>query len=394
MPNWELLPIVIAAIAIGHWLGRRANNSRSDGAFNQDQYIRGLNLLLDEQPDEAIDTFIDALDVNARTLETHLALGNLVRRRGEVARAIKIHQNLLGRPGLNPEQLQQVQLELARDYIRSGLLDRAESLLQELVPAATPEIRLTALRHLIEIYRDEKEWAKAIDCVQQLAGRRFGRMDEQWLPVQAQFYCELAQQVLASGELLQARRYARAALDADKNCVRANLIRADIDTRQGQYREALAALTAIPQQDAELIPEMLPALVQVYEQMDQLPELTHYLQALYSQYPGASLLILLARRIGLEQGLTAALTLLEAEVARRPSVRVMEYWLALRPDAQSGPAAVAGLESVHSLLARIHQTRPSHRCNRCGFSGQQLHWLCPGCKTWGSVKPIKGAEGE
>ena len=146
MDNWLLYVLILAAIAIGWWLGRR---ERKHQAANEHQklsrnYFQGLNYLLNEQPDRAISTFIQALEVNSDTIETHLALGSLLRRRGEVDKAVSVHQNLLARPQLNRETSHYVQLELARDYLLAGLLDRAEKLLLDLIE----ENELVGMTHM------------------------------------------------------------------------------------------------------------------------------------------------------------------------------------------------------------------------------------------------------
>lgn len=431
MLEGELLLLVLTSIAAGFGLGYWRSGARQDADAGREHYVRGLNFLINEQPDQAIDAFIDGLDVNVHTLETHLALGNQVRRRGEVDRAIKIHQNLLARPGLPRAQLQQVQLELARDYIKSGLLDRAENLLMELVPQAEPSIRATSLRHLIEIFQDEKEWDKAISCVLQLAGRRFGRVDEGWRSVLAHYHCENAEVALAQGEYLAARRHLQRSLAVDRGAVRANLILAEIEYRQAQYCQVLTILRQIIVQDPDFIPEMLPLYRKACLALGQMGDFTQFLQELYRQYPLASIVIALSERLVEEQGLEAALELLGSEMRRRPSLVIAEAWLGWRqiqecgsrsvdvinPRIESPKRGISKIESpkienhkvdgpgvdspglnnivpLYSLLGKLHQARPSHRCCRCGFSGQQLHWLCPGCKSWGAIKPVKGVEGE
>jgi hypothetical protein len=168
MIEYLLLLLLPVAVYFGWWLAR-AIERRSSGKRKRlfsDQYFQGLNYLLNEQPDKAIQVFLELAEVNQETVETHMALGNLFRRRGEVDRAIRFHQNIIAKHGLQPEQRTQALLELGEDYMRAGLLDRAERLFSELIEtdAHTP----SALRSLLDIYQQEKDWDKALEQAQRL----------------------------------------------------------------------------------------------------------------------------------------------------------------------------------------------------------------------------------
>ncbi len=390
-----LLVIIFLAIAIGYWLGRRAvtKHDIDEPSQLEPHYIKGLNYLLNEQPDAAIDTFIDALEVNSETLETHLALGNLLRKRGEVGRAIKIHQNLLARPGLPDYHAQQVQLELARDYIKSGLLDRAETLLQEMVPVAASDIRSACLRHLIEIYRDEKEWLRAIEAVNQLAGRRFGRLPDEWRVAQGHFYCEVAELAITRGDHLAARRHLRAAINVDKSSVRASLLLGELEFNLGSYRDAIKALKQVSLQDPDYIPQAIPLLVKSYTQQGRQDYLKRYLEELQQNYSGTSVALALADVLAAQEGGASASGYMASRLNTRPSLAGLGHLLKYKAKEERG-AASESLQLTLSLLNKLNQAKPGYRCTRCGFSGHQLHWLCPTCKSWGTVRVIKGVEGE
>ncbi|MCW8194233.1 lipopolysaccharide assembly protein LapB [Proteobacteria bacterium 005FR1] len=399
MSDILLLLLLLVAIAIGYFLGRF--NTRKKGedyiarAFDK-SYFKGLNQLLNEQPDAAIDTFIGALEVNSETLETHLALGNLLRRQGEVDRAIRIHQNLLARPGLPSFQQHHAQLELARDYVKAGLLDRAERLFQELVEQS-PELRDTCLEGLVEIYRDEKEWEKAIAAVDQLVGRRFGpglgKVPSKWRCAQAHFSCELAEQALAQNDYLTARRYLKAALGYDKTLVRASLLWGQMEHQLGNSREALKILKKIPQQDPDYVGEALRLFVQCHEQLGDFQGLQRFLQQLQDEYPSSSIILELTERIRQEQGDLAAAAYIGNQLKLHPSVRgvsrLLDFYLSY-----SKEKAQDNLRLLKELIDQIIATKPTYRCGHCGFTGNQLHWLCPSCKSWSTVKAIRGVEGE
>ena len=189
---WLLLPLAAASGWLAARRGVRGTKAQLMPELSSD-YFQGLNYLLNEQPDKAIEVFVRMLEVNSDTVETHLALGNLFRRRGEVDRAIHIHQNLIARPTLKPEQRTQALMELGQDYMRAGLLDRAESLFEELVQVDAHTA--AALQQLLVIYQQEKDWDRAIQTARRLgvvSGRNMA-------PVIAQYYCELAARIVGQG---------------------------------------------------------------------------------------------------------------------------------------------------------------------------------------------------
>ena len=191
---WLLLPLAAASGWLAGWYGKRRRESVAAADDLRSNYFKGINYLLNEQPDKAIEAFIKVLEVDSETVETHLALGNLYRRRGEVDRAIRIHQNLIARPNLESEQRSEALLELGHDYLSAGLLDRAENLLQELADGG--DYRVQALRQLIDIYEQEKDWSKAIACghlLEKVTGNHLS-------PVIAHYQCELAERLRESGE--------------------------------------------------------------------------------------------------------------------------------------------------------------------------------------------------
>ncbi|WP_226664796.1 lipopolysaccharide assembly protein LapB [Microbulbifer aggregans] len=396
MSDLTFFIFIFAAIAIGWYLGRKsgkkksARNDRSQALAQS--YAQGLNYLLSERQDDAIEKFIDALEVSSATFETHLALGNQLRKRGEHDQAIRVHQNLLARPSLNRISQQKAQLELARDYIAAGWLDRAERLLQELVETSS-ELRSTSLEYLVEVYRDESEWAKAIHAVNLLHGRRFKRLSPEWAPVQAHFCCELAEEAINSKDYLSARKHIDAALNYDRHSVRANLLLGRLEYILGKPRDAIRVLERVPKQNPDYIPEMLELLITCYEAIGDDKGLSVYLEALLKEHPSNSVLIALTGRIQKQQDEAAAAAFMGRQLAMRPSLRGLGYFLNLHTDSVQGRAK-ENLFLLKSLVDQLIASRPHYRCSNCGFSGNQLHWLCPSCKHWGSVRSVKGVEGE
>lgn len=383
---WLLLPV---AAASGWLAARRASASGSKGiatSFNTD-YFKGLNYLLNEQPDKAIEVFVRMVEVDSDTVETHLALGNLFRRRGEVDRAIRIHQNLIARPSLSHEYRAQALYELGEDYMKAGLFDRAESLFQELVVHEL--YRKGALRHLLDIYQQEQDWEKAIETSRRLenAGRK--KLDR----VIAQYYCEMAENALLAGNEMQATQMIRQAHNQDRNCVRASLLQGKLLLLNQDYKEAIKAFKRVAEQDVEYFPEVIEALTECYDHLRDRDGLMSYFREILSRYDGISLVLTLAEFIQQREGDQAAMEFLAEHLKKRPSVRGLKWLVELNLDKCEGRAR-ENLQLLNDLSSNLLQGKPVYECNICSFSGKSMHWQCPGCKAWNSVKPVKGIDGE
>tara|TARA_B110000444_G_C18787369_1_gene570620 strand:- start:313 stop:1512 length:1200 start_codon:yes stop_codon:yes gene_type:complete len=399
MGDIVLFILLFVAIAAGWMLGRRGLSSTSkveDATALPSQYYKGLNYLLDGRPDGAIDEFIDSLEVNAETLDTHIALGNLLRRNGEVDRAIRIHENLLSRPSLPSRHLHHAHLELARDYISAGLLDRAESLLQDLV-VESAEQKITSLKHLLEIYQDEKDWEKAIEIAKGLLPRKslVSSEDEsrQVLVALSHYLCETAETYISANDTQQARSALKEALEYDKKCVRASLLLAEIEARCNNFKLAIKALKRVRFQDSEYIPETVELLHKCYLELGDRGGLHSYLRDCMDFYPSVTLLIVMANDIRQNEGDESAAAFIGKQLKTRPSLRGLSQLIELHV-ANAVGVARENLELLRQLVDQLILHKPSYRCNHCGFSGRQLHWLCPGCKQWGAIKTIRGAEGD
>ncbi|ARN72906.1 lipopolysaccharide assembly protein LapB [Oceanicoccus sagamiensis] len=393
---WQLL-LVFTAIAIGWWLGRRGRLVSADEGALHHQYYKGLNFLINDQPDGALDAFIEALEVNSETLETHIAVGNLMRRKGEVERAIRIHQNLLARPSLPRVHLHQAHLELARDFISAGLLDRAERLLHDLIKEA-PELKETAMRHLLEIYKDEKEWQQAIDVAEQLLPKRSllkaaAPVDKTITAALSHYCCELAELSLVKNDYHSARAQLKKALSHDRNCVRASLLIADIEFRTGHYAKAIKSLRKVRDQDPVFIPETIELLRSSFEHLGDDEGFYRYMMESLDIYPSASVLLHLVDDITAKKGVVAAAGFLGQELKKRPSLRGLAKLVEFHIANSSGQSKES-LGILQLLIEQLMQSKPQYQCHHCGFSGKRLHWMCPGCKQWGQVKAIRGAEGD
>ncbi len=383
---WLLLPL--AAVS-GWWIGKRTmqfGSNRKTGLMHP-EYFKGLNFVLNEQPDKAIEVFIRMLEVDSETVETHLALGNLFRRRGEVDRAIRIHQNLIARPTLNKEQRAQALLELGMDYMRLGLLDRAEGLFLELVES---ELYLRqAYTELLDIYQQEKDWEKAISIARKLELVSNKPLD----PIIAQFYCERADQAMVEGNSKAVKEQIRRAFSFDPNCVRASLIEAKMYQQLGKDKLAIRSYKKIESQDSDYLTEILQPLFQCYRKLDRVDEFIEYLRMLVNIYGGISALLLLTELIAEREGENAAIHFISEELKSRPTVkgvdRLIEYAL-LKAEGETHEH----LRTIKDLTGQLIEDRTMYKCQNCGFDAKLLHWQCPSCKNWATVKPVFGVVGE
>jgi lipopolysaccharide assembly protein B len=383
---WFLLPV---AAGSGWWLAHRHYERslirRPHGMHPE--YLKGLNYVLNEQPDKAIEVFIRLLEVDSETVETHLALGNLFRRRGEVDRAIRIHQNLIARPTLNRDQRALALLELGLDYMRSGLLDRAESLFKELIDIGVYPAQ--AFRELLEIYQQEKDWDNCINTARRLESAS----GESQADVIAQFYCEKADELRGQGQFKSAAESVRRALGIAPDCVRASLIEAELAIANGKLRHAVRAYRRIEKQDPEYLPEVVAPLLDCYRQLDRIDEGIAWLRKMVDRHGGITAILTLTDLIAQYDGEDAAAEFITSELRKRPSVRglerLLEYTLA-----HAGGQTRESLITIRELTGKLLEDRPVYQCTHCGFVGKSLHWLCPGCKHWNTVKPIYGVEGE
>jgi lipopolysaccharide biosynthesis regulator YciM len=384
--------LALALIPAAAWTGwilaknRVGRQERKRNRTFSHRYFQGLNYLLDEQPDKAIAVFIEMAEVTADTVETHLALGNLFRRRGEVERAIRVHQNIIAKPGLEEGQKTRALLELGEDYMRAGLFDRAESLFVELTERETHAP--SALRHLLDIYQQEKDWEKALQQAQKLELVT----DEKMGVVMAQFCCEMAAADLQADNPAAARKHLRQARRYNPESIRARFILAQIATRQEMYSEALDVYEEIAGMDMEYIHELLPDYLSCAKQAGEFPRALERMAAWIEVYDGVSLLLAQTAVIRENQGLGAATHYLADALTRRPSVRGLDRLIELK--LEGGPETESGDEILRAVAQKLLLRQPSYRCTNCGYAGHSKHWQCPSCKHWSTTRIIRGVLGE
>ncbi|GAA5646701.1 MULTISPECIES: lipopolysaccharide assembly protein LapB [Vibrio] len=382
-----LLPI---AAAYGWYMGNRSAQQDKQKQSNQisRQYVTGLNLLLSDQSDKAVDHFIELLQVDNETIDTHLALGNLFRSRGEVDRAIRIHQNLISRSGLTVDQKNIALQQLAKDYMVSGFLDRAEKIFEQLVDE--PDHREAALHQLVAIYQQTREWTKAIHYAHLLV--KMGR--KRMRSTIAHFWCELAMIEKADGNNAKAIQNFKRALTEDPKCVRASIALGKLYLENEDYQKTIDYMEQVIDQDIDFIGEVLPTLAECYHHIGQEDGLVEFLRQCIANKAGVSAELMLAQLVAQHDGVGAAQELLTRQLVKNPTMkgfyRLMDYHLA---EAEEGRAKES-LSTLQKLVGEQLKVKPHYRCRKCGFSTHSMYWHCPSCKGWGSIKPIRGLDGE
>ncbi|WP_329743245.1 lipopolysaccharide assembly protein LapB [Dyella sp. A6] len=385
-----LLALLIPVAFVSGWLTSRRAGARRSGARVSElssDYFRGLNYLLNEEQDKAIEVFLRLAEYNRDTVETHLALGNLFRRRGEVDRAIRLHQYLVSRPGLTEAMKTVALLELGEDYMRAGLLDRAETLFADLVAmnAHAP----SALRHLIAIYQHERDWHKAIEHARRLEAMT----GEDESTIIAQFYCELADQSRQHGARAEARDYLRQAFDCQVDCVRAFMLEGRLYAEEGRHAEAVDAYEQAVNADIAFVPEILPPLLDAYARSGQMERAEHFLSDILARYHGISPVLALTRLYQQRDGEKPAIEFLTSQLRQRPSVRGLMALIDATMDKIQGEARENFL-ILRDLTRKLLEGQAMYRCSRCGFGAKAHHWQCPSCKSWSTIRPIHGVANE
>jgi len=347
-------------------------------------YFKGLNHLLNDQPDKAIDSFIEIVKLDPESADMHFALGNLFRRRGETERAIRVHQNLLARPDLPLEQKAHAQYELGIDYLKAGLLDRAEETFNLLVE--TP-YAVQARKSLLEIYQREKEWARAIEAAAGLQESGAGSRQKEI----AQFYCELAQDALVHTAPSNALALLDQALVADRNSVRATILRGDALLAHGDVEAALATWRRVEQQSVPHVALVAQRLMDGYRKVGRPQEGVKLLRAYLAEASSIDLIEVVFKAVIELDGVEAAKGLVVDELRRNPTLLGLDKLLeAHLMDARA--EVWEELSMVKGLVQRYTQKLARYQCSHCGFKARQFYWHCPGCNRWETYPPRRTEE--
>lgn len=379
------------AVAYGWVMGRNSlrKAQRKQSSILSKHYYKGLNFLLSDEPDKAVDTLMKMISVNNDTVETHIAMGNFFRHRGELDRAIRVHQNLISRDEISSRQEALALVELGTDYLMAGFLERAEGVFLQLLEQ-TQHFDL-AQQKLFNIYQITKEWNKAIDLAS--ASIQITPNDKHLYVLLSHFYCEQAKLLLEDENVDEARSFLKKAIVIDGSQVRAWLDLGRLALESENYKEAFNYLSEIPKRDLDWLSEAVPLLEEWAAKCDGWEELDKLLEPYWQKC--ASSYIAKVNIIAKRGENNLAIDTLNTQLQKHPTMRGFKTLLSLyQEDFKESEQAQRSIEHLKSLLDKQIGQRPKYRCHSCGFSGRQLHWLCPSCKTWSSNKPIKGLDGE
>jgi len=343
-------------------------------------YLRGLNLVLSRRTDEALELFVQMAKVDDDTLETHFALGHLFRRRGEMERAIRVHENLLARPNLNEAQRHQALFSLAEDYLGAGLFDRAEQLFGQLRDSTT--LAEAALEKLVSIYEREQEWQKAIEALRKLEILRGSKSSQV-----AHYYCELAEIARAAGDRALAREHLRNTVRSESGALRGTMIRATLAREDQDYAQAIPLYEQVIAADRHFTSEVLPPLLECYRAADRLAEFDAYVENLIAKEPAAYRDLAYGAIIGDLRGSKALVGAVERFVFEHPVLANLVNAAELR--ALPAGERAAAIQRIAGSLRSIAMASARYRCSNCGYSTQRFIWHCPSCKLWETVRPIQ-----
>jgi lipopolysaccharide biosynthesis regulator YciM len=368
------------------WLAARVDIKQllTESRALPSSYFKGLNFLINQQPDKAIEAFIEVVKVDPQTVELHFALGSLFRRRGEVERAIRMHQNLVDRGDLAHEQRLTALFELAQDYFKAGLLDRAEELFLKLKDTQYAQ---QAKRFLLEIYEQEKDWSKAIEIAARM-DRADGHSTQREI---AHFYCELAQAEIVHGRGESARRHLESALAANRKSVRAYVLLGDLALAEGSAEEAIEAWKRVEATNPAYLPLVAESLLGAYKQAGRVEEGLALLRGYLSAYPSLDLVNAVFQAVLDREGPAAAHELMRAELRRTPTLLGLDKLLEVQM--LEAPAdRRRDLEMIRNLVHQHTRSLALYKCDSCGFKARQFYWHCPACHGWETYPPRRSEE--
>ena len=384
--SWLLLLPVMFGIG---WLASRWDlrlENRMDERERMRQQrstFKGLSLLLNEQPDQAIETLVKIAQLDPETIELHFALGNLFRRRGETERAIRVHQHLANRDDLKPRDRDHAAYELGRDFLRAGLLDRAEASLNRV---GEGKFAAPAKESLLEMYQIERDWTKAIIAASELAGLQ-GKSHHTEI---AQFHCELGQEALHRKDLPQVEQSVQSALQAVPNHARALILQGDYLMAMDRPAKAIEAWSVIAKTHPAYMHLLADRWMVAHAALDKADVGLSALCELLKTQASGELLDIVQKHMTRIRGAQAAEVMLVEVMQHSPSLsalsKLAETRLALA-ESNGTPERVSDLQATLSLLKQRTTSLARYTCGNCGFRARRFYWQCPGCNHWEAYSP-------
>lgn len=367
---------------MGRWMRPAKHSGEQGGQLVNwsESYAKGLNYLLTDDSDKAIRTFTELVQIDRDTIEIHITLGNLFRSKGEVDRAIKIHQNLLARPNLTRHQRNMAIAELANDYLKAGLHDRAEKLYREMTQLKVDD--LMAYQRLLDLYIAEKSWYQACECAQVL----YDRGEPDAAVILSQCHCEIAQTALNSGNKKLARLNLNKALQIDHSCVRAGLLLIELHLNTGDYTAARKLLQRLIKHNPEYMVLYIAPARSIYRHGKESKVYQNFLQHQYDINPSNRLAIALLEHYTSNHQVDKAREFLEKILKRSPSFDAFDFALRFL---KSEPDQLAETwESLSDFLKNMQRKKIEYICSNCGYGSHSIQWNCPSCNRWSTMKAV------
>lgn len=387
-----LLPV---AAFYGWYMGVRSvyqKQQKGKNKLNRD-YLTGLNFLFSDQPDKAVDHFIALLEVDDDTIETHLALGNLFRQRGEVDRAIRIHQNLIARTSLTREQRDLALWQLGKDFYQSGLFDRSEDVFLQL--KESPEYKVVALENLLNIYQQLQDWAEAVAVAEILYKQSKKKSSHKANSATlAYLYARLAEEMDAETQGKEKVKLYEKSLSISPACIKAQIALSQHAKLQGNNKKALQILSKVPDIDIGFTGIVLDDLWELHKKSNTEEAFITYLSRIVTAGAGASAVVMLSKLIEQNHGVDKAKAFILQELDKNPTMRGFTQLITYQVQETNQSSEAKSLLFLQKLILKQMKLRPCYRCQKCGYASHQFYWLCPSCKNWGRIKPIRGLDGE
>jgi lipopolysaccharide assembly protein B len=383
---WLLLLPVLFGLG---WLASRWDlrlESRMDERermLQQRSTFKGLSLLLNEQPDQAIEALVKVAQLDPETVDLHFSLGNLFRRRGETERAIRIHQHLAGRADLKPRDRDHAAYELGRDFLRAGLLDRAEASLNQV---GEGKYSVPAKESLLEMYQVERDWKKAIVAATELEALQ-GKDHQTEI---AQFYCELAQEALRRKDMSDSEQSIDRALQAVPAQARALILQGDYLVAMDRPGQAIEVWSQVAEKHPAYMHLVADRWMAAHAAVDKTNAGLDHLITLLTTQSAGELLDIVHKHMMLIRGPAAAEVMLVGVMQHTPSLtalsKLAETRLALA-EVNGSPERVADLQATLGLLKQRTTALARYTCGNCGFRARRFYWQCPGCNHWEAYSP-------
>ena len=382
-----LLPV---AMAYGWFMGRNSIKQK-DQTIKQDlsiKYSTGLNYLLSNEKDKAIDSLLDALEVEDDSVEAHFAMANLFRKRGELDRALKVHEHLVRHGNLPTKDKQQAVFELGKDFLSAGLYDRAEKMFNKLLKS--PDYALKSLTYLLQIFQSTKDWQRGISHKKLVI--KFN--DKRLLHTLANFYCEQATTAFEQDKFIEVIELLEQALKLDPNSCRANWLMAKIYENHKQCELACQCYQDIYQQDQEFFPDVIEQMYQCYLALDASDEFYRFIRKVYDETASSSALISYLSHVEKKHGNKKAKEFLLSALKRRPTIRGFKHLVKMEMSQSDEVDNKASLDLIKDLISEYLKVKHRYSCRSCGFNSSTHYWSCPSCHEWEQLKPVRGLEGE